>query len=176
MSAMTTYVALLRAVDVGGTGTLPMAELKRLCETAGLSAVRTYIASGNVVCQSALSEARVKAALEQALCARSDKPMGVQVRSAADLAQVLAGNPFPGMENRRTMAVFLDRSPPAGIIDAATGVHDEQIAAGHRVVYIHYPGGMGRSKLRIKGLEAGTARNMNTVARLVEMSTEAHAS
>ncbi|RZA31633.1 MAG: DUF1697 domain-containing protein, partial [Lysobacteraceae bacterium] len=49
---MSTYVALLRAVNVGGTGKLPMAELRQLCEASGFAGVRTYIASGNVVLQS----------------------------------------------------------------------------------------------------------------------------
>lgn len=172
---MTCYIALLRAVNVGGTGQLPMADLKRLCAQIGLAAVRTYIASGNVVFTSALTEAGVRAALAQALQAQMSKAVGVQVRSAAELAEVLAGNPFPGAEKSRTMAVFLDRSPPAGMIEGATGVHDEQMVAGQRVLYIHYPSGMGRSKLRLKGAEAGTARNMNTVAKLVEMSSAADA-
>ncbi|HEY0489493.1 MAG TPA: DUF1697 domain-containing protein, partial [Telluria sp.] len=53
---MTTFIALLRAVNVGGTGKLPMTELKAMCEAAGFTNVRTYIASGNVVFDSALAE------------------------------------------------------------------------------------------------------------------------
>ena len=49
---MNTYIALLRAVNVGGTGKLPMAELRTLCESAGFKDVRTYIASGNVLLRS----------------------------------------------------------------------------------------------------------------------------
>ena len=59
----TTYIALLRAVNVSGTGKLPMADLKALCMAAGLLNVRTYIASGNVVFESKLSAAKVKAVL-----------------------------------------------------------------------------------------------------------------
>ena len=61
---MTAYVALLRAVNVGGTGKLPMAELVRICEAIGFTGVRTYIASGNAVFASKASETRVKALLE----------------------------------------------------------------------------------------------------------------
>ena len=64
---MTKFVALLRAVNVGGTGRLPMTELKAMCETAGFGAVRTFIASGNVVFESGNTEAQVKAKLEGAL-------------------------------------------------------------------------------------------------------------
>jgi uncharacterized protein (DUF1697 family) len=64
---MTAYVALLRAVNVGGTGKLPMTELKAMCEAAGLDQVRTYIASGNVIFSSGKSEDAVRSAIEKAL-------------------------------------------------------------------------------------------------------------
>ncbi|QWT19828.1 DUF1697 domain-containing protein [Bacillus sp. NP157] len=66
---MPAFIALLRAVNVGGTGKLPMAELKAMCEAEGFLAVKTYIASGNVVFTSTLKEKAVKAALEARLAA-----------------------------------------------------------------------------------------------------------
>src|SRR5579872_2852002 len=108
---MASFVALLRAVNVGGTGKLPMSELKQICEELGFAGVRTYIASGNVVFESRKSEAAVKAALEERLAARAGKPVGVLVRTAAEMARVLADNPFPKAAPNRTMAVFLDRAP-----------------------------------------------------------------
>ena len=74
---MAIFIALLRAVNVGGTGTLPMSDLKSLCEGLGLTDVRTYIQSGNVVFGSAWSEGRVKTALEAALLTRMKKPVDV---------------------------------------------------------------------------------------------------
>ena len=79
---MTAYIALLRAVNVGGTGKLPMAELKAMCEDASLKTVRTYIASGNVVFESSLSENGVKQQLERRLLAYAGKPVSVMVRTA----------------------------------------------------------------------------------------------
>ncbi|HEY0064369.1 MAG TPA: DUF1697 domain-containing protein, partial [Telluria sp.] len=105
---MTTYIALLRAVNVGGTGKLPMSELTAICEQAGFAAVKTYIASGNVVFDSGKTAAQVKATLEKAMLAYAGKPVGVMVRSAAELAKVLADNPFPDAAPNRTVAVFLD--------------------------------------------------------------------
>src|SRR5437868_6737379 len=87
---MAVYVALLRAVNVGGTGKLPMSDLKELCEKAGFRKVRTYIASGNVVFESRMTGARVKNALETALAAYAGKPVGVLTRTAAEMAEVLA--------------------------------------------------------------------------------------
>src|SRR5882757_10032696 len=107
-SAMGAFVALLRAVNVGGTGKLPMSDLKNICEELGFGAVRTYIASGNVVFTSRKSAAAIKVALEKRLEAYAGKPLGVLVRTAAEMAQVLADNPFLSAQPNRTVAVFLD--------------------------------------------------------------------
>ena len=104
---MTAFVALLRAVNVGGTGKLPMTELKAMCEELGFGAVRTYIASGNVVFTSRKSESAIKAALEKRLHAYAGAPVGVLVRSAAEMAKVLVDNPFAKMAPNRTVAIFL---------------------------------------------------------------------
>jgi uncharacterized protein (DUF1697 family) len=166
------FIALLRAVNVGGTGKLPMTELKAMCEASGFAGVRTYIASGNVVFTSRKSEAAVKKALEAALEAYAGKPVGVMVRSAAEMAQVLADNPFPKMAPNRTMAVFLDRAPPADTLAGLSGQKDEEVRLGRREIYIHYGDGMGQSKLVVPAAKAGTARNMNTVAALAKMAAE----
>ena len=92
---MPVFIVLLRAVNVGGTGKLPMSDLKRLCEKAGFRNVRTYIASGNVVAERDGAEAKAKGALEVELKAYAGKPVGVIVRTAAEIAKVAADNPFP---------------------------------------------------------------------------------
>ena len=170
---MAAFVALLRAVNVGGTGKLPMSELKAMCEELGFTAVRTYIASGNVVFASRKSETAIKAALEKRLAAYAGKAVGVLVRSAAEMAQVLADNPFPKAAPNRTMAVFLDQAPPPDALAHIRGQQDEEIRLGRREIYIHYGQGMAKSKLIIPAAKAGTARNMNTVATLARMAGEA---
>lgn len=167
---MNAYVALLRAVNVGGTGKLPMGDLKGLCEASGFLRVRTYIASGNVVFASPKPEARVKAELEAALEAYAGKPVGVLVRDAAEMAAVLAANPFPDAPPSKTVAIFLDGPPPPDAIERATGRAGEEIGLGAREIYVHYGDGMGRSRLKIPAALAGTARNMNTVATLADMA------
>lgn len=165
---MTRYVAFLRAVNVGGTGKLPMAELRAMCEAAGFTQVRTFIASGNVVFDSALGEARVKRLLEQHLQTYAGKPVGVLIRTGPQLAAVLEGNPFKSAAPNRTVAIFLDAPPPADALAEASGVQDEEMALGTREIYVHYGSGMARTKLKIPAGKSGTARNMNTVATLVE--------
>jgi len=168
---VTAFVALLRAVNVGGTGKLPMSELRAMCEAAGFAKVRTYIASGNVVFESADGEASVKATLERALQAYAGKPVGVLVRTGEEMAAVLAANPFASAAANRTVAIFLDEPAPAGAIEAVTGQRNEEIAVGVREIFVHYPDGQGDAKLRIPAAKAGTARNMNTVATLAAWTT-----
>jgi|SRR5687768_15617337 len=167
---MTTFIALLRAVNVGGTGKLPMSDLKEMCEAAGFLAVRTYIASGNVIFESKLREAAVKRSLENALLAYAGKPVGVMVRTGAEMAEVLSRNPFPDAPGNRTMAIFLDEAPPADTLDGISGRVDEKVALGLREIYVLYGDNMGRSKLKIRAAKNGTARNMNTVAKLAELT------
>ena len=97
---MPAFIALLRAVDVGGTGKLPMSELIDMGKAAGFTQPRTYIASGNLVFGSPLAEAQVKATLERSLASYAGKPVSVMVRTAEEMAAVLAANPSPA--GRRT--------------------------------------------------------------------------
>ncbi len=169
---MTNYIALLHAVNVGGTGKLPMTELKALCDGLGFGGARTYIASGNVVFTADGPAAEVKAALEQALEAHMGKPVGVQVRTADEMQAVLDANPFPGREGSRTLTLFLDSPPPADTAATASGQGTEEIILGIREIYLYYPDGMGRTKLKLPIVKAGTARNINTVAKLAAMAAE----
>jgi uncharacterized protein (DUF1697 family) len=172
---MTAFIALLRAVNVGGTGKLPMDVLKGLCESAGFKAVRTYIASGNAVFESVMVEAQVKAALEERLRHYAGKPVGVLVRTASEMADVLARNPFPEAAPNRTVAIFLDEAPATDALENLKGRQAEELRLGEREIYVHYGDGMGHSKLKIPGAKDGTARNMSTVAKLASMAAE-HAS
>jgi uncharacterized protein (DUF1697 family) len=169
---MTAYVALLRAVNVGGTGKLPMAELKAMCEAAGFAKVRTYIASGNVVFDSRPGEGKVKAVLQASLAEYAGKPVGVMVRNAAEMAAVLAQNPFPKAAPNRVVVIFLDAPPPADTLKNVSGRNGEEIALGVREIYVHYGDGMADSKLKIAAAKNGTGRNINTVGKLAEMSSQ----
>lgn len=92
------------------------------------------------------------------------------VRTAAEFVAVLKPNPFPDAEPGLAYTMFLDAAPPDDTVAKATGRTDEQMRLGNREIYVHYPSGMGRSKLCIPAAKAGTARNMSTVARLAEMA------
>jgi uncharacterized protein (DUF1697 family) len=168
---MTVFVTLLRAVNVGGTGKLPMSELVAICQRAGFARVRTYIASGNCVFASDATPATVKAVLEASLAAYVGKPVGVVVRTEAEIQAVLVDNPFPESAPERTVAILLDTPPPRDALEWVAGHRNEAMALGRREIYVHYPDGIGDSKLKIPAAKGGTARNMNTIARLARMAS-----
>src|ERR1700719_312757 len=169
---MTKYVALLRAVNVGGGGKLPMTELKSMCESSGFLNPRTYIASGNVVFESKLPEAAVKKKLERSMATYAGKPVEVMVRTGAEIVAVLAANPFKSRAANATVAIFLDERPPKDTLKTMTGQGKEEVTLETREIYVHYGEGMGRSKLKIPAAKRGTARNMNTIAKLADWAKE----
>jgi len=169
---MTSFVALLRAVNVGGTGKLPMSDLKAMCEQIGCRSVRTYIASGNVVFQSDRSAKDVQAKLESKLEAYAGKPVGVLVRTAEELAAVHAANPFPSCELSKVVAFFLNDAPPNDALARVSGQKNEELRLGLREIYVHFVDGIGTSKLKVPAAARGTSRNMNTIAKLSQMANE----
>jgi uncharacterized protein (DUF1697 family) len=169
---MPVFIALLRAINVGGTGKLPMSDLRSLCEKVGFRNVRTYIASGNVVAERDGSEAGAKGVLEAELGAYAGKPVRVIVRTGAEMSKVVANNPFPDRAASQTVTIFLDLAPPPDVLDDLKGQANEEVRLSAREIYVHYPDGIGRSKLRIPAAADGTARNMNSVAKLAAMARE----
>jgi uncharacterized protein (DUF1697 family) len=167
---VTAYVALLRAVNVGGTGKLAMTDLAAMCADAGFTDVKTYIASGNVVFSSSLPEAKVRAALDKRLEAYAGKPVGVFIRTAEEMAAVRDNNPFPDEPGNRVVAIFLEAAPQADALAGLKHQATEVLKRGTRELYVFYPEGQGSSKLQIPSAKAGTARNMNTVVKLAEMA------
>jgi uncharacterized protein (DUF1697 family) len=84
---------------------------------------------------------------------------------------VLERNPFLDREPKLTYCFFLHEKPAADALDGVRGGAGEEIRLGRREIYVHYPSGMGQSRLQIPAARLGTARNMNTVAKLVELSS-----
>ena len=168
---MTAYVALLRAVNVGGRQ-LKMDDLKRVAGEIGLESPKTLIASGNLLFTSGKPERAVKRELEKALAGQMGKPVEVMVRTAREMAEAVETNPFDKEPGNRVVAIFFDDAPGDEAIAAAKNVANERLAPGKREIYVHYPDGQGRSKLKLGTKASGTARNMNTVAKLAELARE----
>lgn len=167
---MAIYIALLRGINVVGANQLAMKDLVALCGGCGFQNARTWIQSGNAIFESKLKEEAVRRTLEKALAAKMSKPIAVMVRTPAEMRAVLEANPFPGKEGSKVAVVFFAGKAPSEKIEGLTGPAGEQVRAGTREIYIYYPEGQGRSKLRLPWKEPGTIRNINTVGKLVELS------
>jgi uncharacterized protein (DUF1697 family) len=177
--AARTYAALLRGINVGGKNKLPMPELRSLLEDAGYEDVVTYIQSGNAVLRSPVGRDRLARTLEEQIAARFSLAVRVVLRTHGELERIAAANPFgaDGDEPKGLHVVFLDRVPKAGAIaalDPNRSPGDEFRVAGSEI-YLRYPHGSGRSKLTLDYFErrlevAGTARNWNTLLKLIELS------
>jgi uncharacterized protein (DUF1697 family) len=168
---------MLRAVNVGGTGKLPMADLRGLLADLGYEAPQTLLASGNAVVGTAKPAGAVETEIKAALAARLGVSTDVYVRDHAELVAVITGNPFQDFAREqpsRAMTVFLDSEPPQDLSPMERlAVFGEQIARGPRCLYITYPDGSGRSKLaNARGTDAarGTSRNWNTVGKLRDLT------
>jgi uncharacterized protein (DUF1697 family) len=165
------FVGLIRAVNVGGVK-LDMAELRALCAKLGFKNAKTYIQSGNVLFESSLAEAKVKSKLEQALCDHLEKPCGVLVRTQAELEACLTDNPFGKQPPNRVICFFLDEKVARGALSGVVAPGGEQVKAVGREVFVYYPEGQGRSKLKLPFAKEGTGRNLNTVAKLAALAAE----
>ncbi|HWE83386.1 MAG TPA: DUF1697 domain-containing protein [Terracidiphilus sp.] len=184
---MPVFVALLRAVNVGGTGKLSMADLRSLLESIGYSRVETYIQSGNVVFAARGTGASVQRAVAAALEKHTGASVGVMIRTHEELSRVIAGNPFAAeaaADGARVHAVFLEKPAPAGATEGLQRIVEQYPARRDRfhvagdTLYLHLPDGAAETKLtgkpvdRALGGVLGTARNWNTVLKLHAMSKE----
>ena len=147
-----------------------MADLRALCERAGLSDVRTYIQSGNVVARSKLSTDAFKKKLESALGTQLGKPHRVLVRALAELQAVEKRNPYPDAAPNQLLVLFLDDAPAKGALKDWKIPGREQMTIKGRELYVHFPDGMGSSKLKVPFADIGTGRNLNTVRAMIALA------
>jgi uncharacterized protein (DUF1697 family) len=171
-------VALLRAVNVGGRK-LPMAELRTVCAELGWTEIATYIQSGNVVFTAPGKPEAVETLLEKAIENEFGLDVPVIVRSRAEWAKYPAENPFSeaAKDEPAKLHLLLSKRPPAG--GAAEAIEarakaGEQVRQAGGALWIHYPQGAGTSKLTPSLIDRaigspGTARNYNTVLKLLEL-------
>ena len=166
---MTAYAALIRAVNVSGTGKLPKEDLKALGESCGFDKVRTFINSGNLLFASDLAERTIKQRIEGRLADYFGKAAPVFVRSAKEMAEAVEKNPYGDDKPSRVMAHFIDEKLEQAMLDEARDVQGERLALGPRLIYVSYGEGIGKTKLKLPAVKQGTARNMNSVAKMAEL-------
>lgn len=178
---MPRQVALLRGINLGARNRVSMPELRQLLEGLGLQDVRTLLQSGNVVLTGDETGEQLEHALEQAIAAELGVESRVIVRTTRELAAVVERNPLAGVADdpKRYQVSFLKAKPEAAVMRAleAADVAPEQVAVSGREIYAWHPGGVQRSPLvklltdRELGVTA-TARNWNTVTKLLELARE----
>jgi uncharacterized protein (DUF1697 family) len=170
------YAALLRGINVGGKNKVSMPELRVVFEELGFSDVATYVQSGNVVFRTPRATAK---AVEHRLEEVFGLKLAVVLRTGAQLSKVASRNPFRKSESNPKFlhVVFLDRKPPARAVERIDPERSpgDRFSLDGRELYLDYANGAGRTKLTLDYLERrlgvrGTARNWNTVLKLVELT------
>ncbi len=170
-------IALLRAVNVGGTGKVKMADLRAMTEKLGFTEAETLLQSGNLVFGGAKdSDARLEALFEKELEQRLGVRSDFMIRTPAEWDAIVAANPFSkevAADPRFVHVMALKAAPDTSALAALQGaiVGNEKVALNGRELYIHYADGAGRSKLTNVVIEKklgtrGTARNWNTVLKI----------
>src|SRR5215469_4219076 len=182
---MPTHVALLRGINVGGGGKVPMAELRKVVTGLGHADVATYIQTGNIIfTPSHDDDIALASELKSAIKSEFDVNTFAVVLSKAELAEVFRSNPYPDEPQPRYVhAVFLLSEPDQGARELAAelaaraadkGSRDEATIIG-KTLFLHTPDGFGTSDLarelllnrRSNPFSAGTARNWATVTKLL---------
>lgn len=179
---MPVFIGLIRGINVGGRNMLKMDALKAICTSLGYTNVQTLLQSGNVVFRSTRKgSARVAAELEKAIHAKAGLDVRVMVRTPEELRKAIAGSPFAEHAERdpsHLLVNFLADAPTAAAKTAlreACSVAPENIHLGENELYAYYENGVIASKLSKVPIErklgvAATARNWNTVTKLLELA------
>lgn len=181
---MTTYVALLRGVNVSGRNKVAMADLRQLFEALPAGAVSTYVQSGNVVFArpGRQPESELPATIESRIQDTFGIPVSVLLRTTEEMTKIVRANPLlgGGRDESKLHVTFLARAPESKRVerlDPEAG-GDEEFQLRGREVYVHTPSGYGRSKLNNAFFErklgvAATTRNWKTVSTLAHLSRQA---
>jgi uncharacterized protein (DUF1697 family) len=180
---MPVFIAFIRGINVGGRNMLKMDALRALCADLGYLNVQTLLQSGNVVFRSSRKDAnRVAVELRSAIRESTGLDVRVMVRTPEQLQSIIDANPFPEHAERdpsHLLVTFLGEEPAAAaktaLRDACSSAAADSVHLGTKELYAYYENGMIESKLSKVPIEkklgvAGTARNWNTVTKLLELA------
>ena len=178
---MTTYVALLRGINVGKSKRIKMEPLRELVSDLGFENVRTLVNSGNVVLTGSGKADDIARQIESALAEQHKLDVAEVVRTEADLQRIIAANPFPDIAaTPKLLHVWFLGSPlPDNTTEelAALDTGEDTLAVTPREIYLHAPNGLSDSSKAVQDLDrklpaGSTSRNWNTVTRLAAMASE----
>jgi len=179
-STTSTYVSLLRGINVGGHKIIKMDQLRKAFEGLGFADVATYVQSGNVVFKAPKKASEdLSGKIEEMLRRRFSMSVPVIVRTAGAIGQVVRNNPFlqqNSVDTSKLHVIFLSHTPlktaVRGLDAIAAGL--DQFRCCGQEIYLYCPNGFAGTKLSISVLEkvltvGATTRNWNTVNKLHEM-------
>jgi uncharacterized protein (DUF1697 family) len=179
---MKRYVSMLRGINVSGQKKVKMADLKSLYESLGLTNVKTYIQSGNVIFESAISDVgELQRNIEQKIEKTFGFSVSVIIRTNKEFKRIIDHNPYIGYDSpedeSKYLVTFLSRTPSGSTAETIQQFVKEPEAMFLRgkEIYLHCPNGYGRSKLSNIFFErklsvTATTRNWKTVKKLYELS------
>jgi len=183
---MPVLICMLRGVNIGPHNRVKMDALRALCMSLKFEDPRTYVQSGNVIFRvKEKNSAALAKKIQQAIALEFGFRPEVILRTLAELRRAVAANPFAGrrdVEPGKLLVTFLNTEPGP---DARTTLakfkdHLEEIHLAGREMYIYFPNGAGKSKLPWSSVEkllktTGTARNWNSVSKMLEIAEELEA-
>jgi uncharacterized protein (DUF1697 family) len=177
---MTTYVALFRGINVGGKNILPMEDLVAILEGIGCDKVKTYIQSGNAVFRARkIQTKKFEEKISSNIMERYGFRPKVLLLEVQELLDAVENNPFNNMDGKALHFFFLESAPVEPNLDELASVksNTEKFKLDKNIFYLYAPDGIGRSKLAAKVEQAlgvpVTARNWNTVSKLVTLARQA---
>jgi uncharacterized protein (DUF1697 family) len=177
---MQTYIALLKGINVGGHKKVPMVELHELLAKSGFLNVKTYIQSGNVILQSSEKNTEhIELVIAEAIASHFGFEVSVLIKTINDLKRIFDDCHFPEEKKLKSYFTILHDTPDKDLIKIAS----EKVYAGEEYkiindcIYFFCEAGYGKAKFNLNFFEkkletTATARNYNTMVKLLSLSTE----
>lgn len=177
---MTTYIAMLRGINVSGHKIIKMERLRAMFEAMGFGQVRTYVQSGNVIFETDEPAASLSAKIQKRILKDFGFEVPVLTKSAKELADIVKLNPFvkeKGLDETKWHVTFLADDPPKNALEMLQplAAEAEKVCIVVRAIYLHCPNGYGNTKLTNTTIEkklscGATTRNWNTTKTLLGMA------
>lgn len=176
---MSTYIALLKGINVGGHKKVPMTELRKLLTKEGFQSVQTYIQSGNVVLQTSEKAAEVEDIIQMAIMDQFGFDVSVIVKTREALQTIFEASPFSNEIKEKSYFIMLNKAPKKELLKEVESIsyENEEVIIKNDALYFHSSTGYGNAKFNMNTYErklkvVGTARNYNTMLKLLSLSSE----
>lgn len=176
---MKTYIALLKGINVGGHKKVPMAELRELLTNAGFQKVQTYVQSGNVIFQFSEKASELEAKIQNLISVHFGFEVSVIVKNNKELQAIFDASPFLKEKKEKSYFILLNRIPKSNLVEDADQLQceNEEIIIKKDCLHFYSNTGFGKTKFNMNTYErklnvTGTARNYNTMLKLLSLSAE----